>query len=54
LENNDRPSTAPQKNDKEEKPHASQLNMKRLPSPNLKGKFELQIKNILHLKVNFV
>mgnify|MGYP000668973066 CR=1 FL=1 len=37
LNSNDRPSTAPQKNDKEEKPHAASLNMKRVPSPFLKG-----------------
>jgi hypothetical protein len=38
-ESNERPSTAPQKNDKEEKTNLSQLNMKRLPSPNLKGNY---------------
>lgn len=39
ISSNDRPSTAPQKNDKEDKPHASSLNMKRVPSPFLKGTF---------------
>jgi hypothetical protein len=38
ISSNDRPSTAPQKSDKEEKPYASSLNMKRVPSPFLKGK----------------
>lgn len=34
--NNERPSTAPQK-EREEKTHGSSLNMKRVPSPFLKG-----------------
>ena len=37
LNPNERPSTAPQKNEKEDKPHSSSLNMKRVPSPFLKG-----------------
>jgi len=37
MSTNDRPSTAPQKSEKEEKPHSASLNMKRVPSPFLKG-----------------
>lgn len=41
LNPNERPSTAPQKNEKEEKLHSSSLNMKRVPSPFLKGSSNL-------------